>query len=200
MLCPVDYEGNNADCSKAPHVVSNSWGMEFGSTLFNPVLQAWDSAGILSSFSAGNQYSCSSMYTPADQPGALGVGATDEEDDLATFSSKGPSLTGLMKPEISAPGTNIYSASAVSDTAYMSASGTSMSCPLTTGVLALLKTFNLNLSQSEAFEALTQTAVRNIPTGESCGGVSDEVFPNNHIGYGRIDAYEAITHLARKSP
>jgi len=197
MLCPTDYQGNNPDCSKSPHVVSNSWGWFGGTDLFNPAIYAWNTAGILSSFSAGNtgMEGCVSIYSPADQPDILAVGATDSEDALAYFSSLGPSPYGQLKPEISAPGTSIWSASATSDTAMMFASGTSMSCPSATGVLALLKRRDPNLLQWRAVRILEKTTNRTIPTGRSCDGISDGVFPNNHAGHGRIDAYSAMVEL-----
>jgi len=200
MLCPVDFSGNNEDCTKAPHVVSNSWGWFGNETMFTPVLHAWTAAGIVASFSAGNtgQQGCVSIYSPADQPGVTAVGATDIEENLAYFSSLGPSPTDELKPEISAPGVDIYSASAVSDNAYMTASGTSMSCPMATGVFALLKNFDRSLTQSQILDALTKTAVRIEPTGGSCGDIPDTEYPNNHAGYGRIDAFAAFQLLQSK--
>jgi subtilisin family serine protease len=197
MVCPRDYSGNNPDCTKSPHVVSNSWGWNGGATIFNPALAAWNAAGIVSSFSAGNAGpTCVSIYSPADQPGQLAVGATDSSNALASFSSTGPSPYDDLKPEISAPGVGVYSASSASDTAYMSASGTSMSCPNASGVLALLKNRDRNLSQERATQLLKSTSIQNVPTtGRTCGGIPDTTWPNNHIGHGKIDAFAAMTAL-----
>lgn len=201
MLCPTDFEGNNPDCSKAPHVVSNSWGWNGGTAWFNPAIHAWNTAGLLSSFSAGNTggQGCGSIYSPADQPDILAVGATDSLDALAGFSSLGPSPYGQMKPEISAPGVQILSASAESDKAMMTVSGTSMSCPSASGVLALLKNHDQNLFQARALQILEKTTNRTLSTGESCDEISDDVYPNNHAGYGRIDAYSAMVELMKST-
>jgi len=194
MLCPTDTQGNNADCSKTPHVVSNSWGYYGGVTVFNRMLEAWNSAGILSSFSAGNTAECSSIYSPADQPMTIAVGASGENNGRAGFSSRGPSGDGSLKPEISAPGVSVYSASSRTDTAYMTASGTSMSCPHASGVLALMKAADRSLTNDKARHILKETANRNVRrTGESCGGINDEELPNNSIGFGIVDAYAAVS-------
>jgi len=76
MLCPTDTSGANPDCSKTPAVVSNSWGWSPGETAFNGAIEAWNAAGILSSFSAGNTglEGCSTTYSPADQPPAIAIG------------------------------------------------------------------------------------------------------------------------------
>ena len=46
---------------------------------------------------------------PADSPNALTVGATDDNDQVASFSSRGPNRDGTVKPDVSAPGSNIVS-------------------------------------------------------------------------------------------
>jgi len=197
MLCPTDYEGNNPDCSKAPHVVSNSWGFGGDGSIYNDAIYAWNTAGMLSSFSAGNEafLGCGSIRSPADQPNILAVGCLDSDDRLSYYSSLGPSPYRQIKPEISAPGHNILSASAASDTAMRYFSGTSSACPSASGVLALLKTRDPNLVQARAAEILQKTTNQTIPTGGKCGGISDIVSPNNHAGHGRIDAYSAIVEL-----
>lgn len=57
MICPTDPQGRNADCSKAPHIVSNSWGGAGGQTWFNDVIKAWNTAGIIGFFAIGNDVS-----------------------------------------------------------------------------------------------------------------------------------------------
>lgn len=65
----------------------------------------------------------------AGYPGSLnviGVGSTTTADAISGFSSAGPNIHGEMKPDISAPGSNVVSASHLADDAYRSLSGTSM--------------------------------------------------------------------------
>ena len=61
-------------------------------------------------------------------------------DQITSFSSRGPRLgDGLIKPQISAPGQNILSASAGKGASGIRMSGTSMASPHMAGAMALLK-------------------------------------------------------------
>jgi subtilisin family serine protease len=127
MVCPTDEQGNNADCTKTVHVTSNSWGVWPGTDYFEDILQVHHSVGIIPLFSNGNEGpECGDMLAPADSAFAIGVGATGSRDELASWSSRGPSRYGVMKPDISAPGMSIRSADCKGDTLYATMSGTSM--------------------------------------------------------------------------
>lgn len=58
---------------------------------------------------------------------------------VATFSSRGPSMDGLLKPEITAPGTSIDVAAAGTQTGTNPVSGTSFSGPITAGAVAMIR-------------------------------------------------------------
>jgi len=58
---------------------------------------------------------------------------------LATFTSRGPAMDGLLKPEITAPGTNIVMAAVGSGDKTLLNSGTSFSGPITAGAVSLLR-------------------------------------------------------------
>ncbi|XP_055803162.1 subtilisin-like serine-protease S [Solanum dulcamara] len=81
---------------------------------------------------------------------------------VAAFSSRGPnSLTPeILKPDIAAPGLNILAAwsPAVSRLNFNILSGTSMSCPHITGVVALLKAVHPSWSPSAIKSAIMTTA------------------------------------------
>lgn len=65
--------------------------------------------------------------SPGDQDNLISVGATDDKDGLASFSSRGPALFSMKtKPEVSAPGNKILSATHDSNDGYRALSGTSM--------------------------------------------------------------------------
>ncbi|MBC7426761.1 MAG: S8 family peptidase [Bacteroidia bacterium] len=122
--------------------------------------------------------------------------------DITPFSSKGPTMDGRIKPDISAPGYDVPSsinrnqiapwmlnnvvAKTVfkNDTNYwMVASGTSMAAPHVTGIVALLLEANPTLSPTQIRAILQQTAERDSFTGN---------VPNNRFGWGRANAFEAI--------
>jgi len=82
---------------------------------------------------------CSSIRRSRIYDASFTVGATDNNDNIVSFSSRGPvSIDGSnrLKPDISAPGLNIYST--VPGGGFSTASGTSMAGPHVAGVAALL--------------------------------------------------------------
>jgi subtilisin family serine protease len=130
----------------------------------------------------------------------IGVGATNSDDALAIFSSRGPGPNAAgfsaIKPDISAPGAQVSSASSGGDRLYATLSGTSMACPAVAGVVALLLGANPNLTYNQIYEAITSTAFTGVgaPLGgqQTCDNIAYDNFPSNHYGYGRIDAAAAI--------
>ncbi|TMW69564.1 hypothetical protein Poli38472_001720 [Pythium oligandrum] len=195
MTCPTNPAGSSKDCSKAPDLVSNSWGGGQGDTFYNSAVNAWRSAGIVPIFANGNEGpSCSTSSSPGDSANVIAVGATDSSDGLAYFSSKGPSVNGVLKPEVSAPGYNVRSASKAGDSSYELMSGTSMATPHVAGVVALLLSAKPSLSVTQVRSALIQgvdtTTLKS--TGYRCGSTTDGKFPNNMYGYGRVNAVKVI--------
>lgn len=122
---------------------------------------------------------------------------TETSDDLAGFSSIGPRRDDVQKPDISAPGMGIFSS--LSQDCTPSASrvapgnqhhfnqGTSMSCPIVTGAVALLLEANPYLTASEAKSLITSTAATDSYTGGS--------LPDYGWGYGKLDIFKAAAKL-----
>ncbi|ODM93518.1 Bacillopeptidase F [Orchesella cincta] len=126
-LAPLVLMDPAQTAAKAPNVVSNSWGGGRGNTWYNGVIED------------GMQLK-SSHFSPTetlDQVATLPILPLTKTSLL--FSSVGPTTDGRMKPEVSAPGSNVISAYHTSDTAYVSLSGTSMACPHAAGAIALLQ-------------------------------------------------------------
>ena len=65
--------------------------------------------------------------TPGSGFNVFTVGATDDSDQMASFSSRGPISDLRLKPDITAPGVGTLAPAAGSGTGYTSKSGTSMS-------------------------------------------------------------------------
>ena len=97
-----------------------------------------------------------------------------------------------VKPDIVAPGTGTRSCSNASDTAYTTASGTSMAGPHVAGAVALLLSAVPALSGNpDAIEQrLGDTAFR-LSTA-LCNSTAG-VYPNNLYGWGRLDILAAVT-------
>ncbi len=96
--------------------------------------------GVVTITSAGNEGNSSWFYitAPADGINTLGIGAVNNNNDVADFSSRGPSFDGRIKPDIVAQGVNVYGALAGNFNGYGTASGTSVSAPIASGIAALL--------------------------------------------------------------
>jgi hypothetical protein len=111
-----------------PKVVCNSWGGGQGATFFNDEIAAWKAAGIIPVFAIGNTGpGCGTAVSPGDQKDVISVGATTSTDTIASFSSRGYAKgTTTIKPEVSAPGARIRSASNTGTTSYAVFDGTSM--------------------------------------------------------------------------
>ena len=165
---------------------------------FDPLVQAVEDAvrhNIVVVVAAGNdgpQYA--SINSPGNAPSAITVGAADgkttvtlADDYVATFSSRGPTwYDGFAKPDVVAPGTNLFSNAAagstlvtnstttqvngkkVTTTTYpqetvggvnlLDLSGTSMAAAVTTGVIAL----ELDANAHQASAPLTPNSAKAI--------------------------------------
>jgi subtilisin family serine protease len=198
-LAPWDLNGQNPDPTKAPDAINNSWGFTGGEDAFRDEVAALQAAGILVEVSAGNEGpGCSTLRSPGDYAEVLTTGSTNHAFAypglLTGFSSRGPSLRDAgYFPDILAPGENIRSS--VPGGGYEGGwSGTSMSGPHVTGLVALLWSANpLLRGQVEITnDIIKHTAVPLTgQTGSECRGnyVSG---PNNDWGYGTIDALAAV--------
>ncbi len=115
---------------------------------------------------AGNSGpAASTVGSPGCARNVITIGATDKEDQVASFSSRGPTLDGRVKPDVCFPGVNIVSARASGtsmgtpvDDYYTRASGTSMATPHATGACALLLQAKPGLSPQQIKDLLMNTA------------------------------------------
>ncbi|MFZ0547147.1 MAG: S8 family serine peptidase [Candidatus Promineifilaceae bacterium] len=192
MLAPTDLAGNNPNPSLRPDVLNQSWGGYGASPIYNQVIDNLRAAGIFPSFSAGNNGSqCGTLGSPGDSPYAFNVGATDINDNIASFSARGPNpVTMQTGPNVSAPGSNVRSS--IPGGGYANFSGTSMASPHVAGSVALLISLEPKLrGQVDQLEELLRKTAVPMTSGQTCGGVSGSETPNNTFGWGRIDVKAA---------
>lgn len=184
----LDPDGNPAT-TDAPQVVNNSWayGGPGCNLEFQNDLRALRLAGILPVFSAGNYGpNASTSVSPANYSEAFSVGAVDNAGVLQSYSGRGPSACGessTIYPEVVAPGANITTTDKYG--LYTQQSGTSLSAPHISGVLALLISAFPGLSPESQAAALINTTSDLGPAG-----------PDNDFGYGMINALSAYNWLA----
>jgi len=197
LLCPTDVKGQNPDCSRAPHIASNSFGGGQGRDLLWPVFDAWEAAGILIVFSNGNSGPwCGTANSHADSPQVIGVGGTASDDTLYVRSSVGPSVYGTLKPDIAAPGVDVLSAYHLADDSYYTMSGTSMAAPHVAGAIAILLGQRAGMSLDEVKGLLSEGSEKKLGlTGQNCGGIREDEFPNHAYGGGRISVLRSLQLL-----
>lgn len=129
-------------------------------------------------------------------------GGKTPEGTIAIFSSQGPTLDGLIKPDVVTPGVNIhasanshyekdYGAVLVAKSTFenreypwVAISGTSMATPCMAGIVALWLQANPSLSPDDVKRIIRETSH---PLGDG--------IPNNTYGYGLADAYAGILNI-----
>jgi subtilase family serine protease/subtilisin family serine protease len=166
------------DPNNAPDVVNNSWAFIAAgcNSEFLPDIEAWRAAEIFPAFAAGNAGpTAGSLRSPGAYAESFAVGATDVFDEVASFSSRGPSpCTALDKPDIAAPGAAIHSA--LPGNSYGVLSGTSMATPHVAGAVAVLRSIKPDITVEDLAIALTLGATDIAQPG-----------PDHDSGAGRLD-------------
>ena len=160
--------------------------------------------GVHQVFSIGNWGpNPNSVGVPGSYPHLIGVGATDNSDNICSFSSRGPSpffgsppetaanyldpnwAASRRKPDLSAPGADIRTS--WRDGGYVRLSGTSFAAPHVAGTIALLlQKYHKNLTDKQIWKLLTNSC-----DNPSQGGL----YPNQNYGWGRLNAYRALGDL-----
>ena len=125
----------------------------------------------------------------------ISVGAVNENNVVSPSSSKGPVTwqniagyndyaynpgIGLIRPDIAAPGENVYSLNVSNNNGYWGKSGTSQAAPCVAGVMALMLEKNPDLTPADLCRIIETTASNKPAT------------KNNSIGSGVIDALAAV--------
>ena len=159
-------------------VINASWGGDPYSQIFADTLKRAGQQGVLFVAAAGNDSADNDQaeFYPADYrlDNVISVAATDNYDNLASFSNYGANNV-----DVAAPGNEILSTTPNNSYKYLS--GTSMAAPFVTGLVALLKSVNPSWSAQEIKQRIISScdpvpALRGLVR---CGG--------------RINAYKAAT-------
>ncbi|HWH24306.1 MAG TPA: S8 family serine peptidase, partial [Candidatus Limnocylindria bacterium] len=191
--CPIGTAPGAPACdaSKRPHVVNNSWGGGPGNDWYLSMVNAWAAAGIMPVFANGNEGpACSTSGSPGDYGQSYSAGAFESSNEIAYFSSRGPSAFGGIKPDIAAPGANIRSSTPGGG--YAAFDGTSMAAPHVAGAVALLWSASPPLrGDIGATRGLLDGAAIDV-NQTTCGGTAAK---NNVWGEGRLDVAAAYGQI-----
>ena len=165
-------------------VINSSWGGGDFSAAMQTAIQAANDAGILFVTAAGNNgtNNDTTAQYPANYnlPNVISVAATDQNDQLASFSNYGATTV-----DIAAPGVSIYST--IPGNKYAIYSGTSMAAPFVSGVAALAWSIDPNATVADVRNAILQGA-------DPVAGLSGKV-----VCGGRLDAYNTLRLLGRSA-
>lgn len=193
----LDPDGNPNTSGDMPDVINNSYGTTTFSSrdcqnqALRNIYSSLDAAGISLVFSSGNEGPGEGSLTLQaslnfDDFVPFVVGAVDNRNVIADFSSRGPSICidgpNTIKPEVVAPGVNVRTSKPFNN--YEEVPGTSFSTPYVSGALLLLKEAFPNLPGRELNRALFESAT-------DLGDIGDD----NIYGNGLIDVFAAYQWL-----
>jgi len=192
---------------------NNSWGGKAGGA-YN--VTSADADRFLSHYrndllvvAAGNfgEDGAGSIAAPASAKNVLTVGAavTATPEDIAFFSSRGPTKDGRAKPDVCAPGSYITSAEKGTADGYIDYQGTSMATPTTSGAVALARQYFTDgyypsgqkrpgdgfVPSGALLKAVMINGAREM-TGELSDANGEGAYPNMSQGWGRIDLNRSL--------
>jgi subtilisin family serine protease len=196
---PEIVKGIDAAVADGMNVINLSLGeaeIDLDRDIVVKAIDAAADAGVVPAIAAGNdfgEFGYGSIDSPGDAPKAITAAAVTKDGVIADFSSAGPSGIDLgFKPDVSAPGVNIYSSV---PSGWDSFSGTSMASPHVAGGAALLLERHPTWTPAEVKSAL-------VLTGHPVWKDSthrQEVLPTREGG-GLIDLEAADTPLVFAAP
>jgi subtilisin len=174
-------------------VISMSLGADVGSASLEAACDSAYASGKVVVAAAGNDYTRRGRWEepdtvdyPAKYDSVIAVGATDQADERASFSSTGPAV------ELAAPGVSIYSTVLGG---YGTKSGTSMACPHVAGTAALVIASGISDS-NENGNVNDEVRTRLQITADDLGSMGLDTW----YGYGLVDADEAALPAGNQPP
>ena len=156
-----------------------------GSSLLDEACNRMVQEGLVMCVAAGNSGPGeASIVVPGEAENVITVGAVDESGAIFDLSSRGPTASGEIKPDLVTMGVDIVSALAGSKNDQSSVSGTSMAVPLVSGGAAILLEAEGSLSPPDVKRILLKTA-------DDLGASGQD----NTFGYGALNLTASLHSL-----
>jgi hypothetical protein len=159
----------------------------------------WEHKDFMNIFAAGNEGSgARTIGNPPIAKNVLTIGATERgtaSNTIASFSSRGPTQDGRIKPNVMAPGVDINSALNTGQNGYSAMSGTSMATPTANGTVGLMRCYlqegyypTGGPVPGDRISYITSALLRSMAMASADPNVGSYTIPSMDIGWGRIDA------------
>jgi len=175
VIAGINFVANDAKTRSCPNgAVAN---LSLGgpkSTAVNSATAGVVSAGVFLAVAAGNEAQDANNVSPASEPSAFTVGATDSSDRFASFSNFGTAV------DVLAPGVAILSTWLGGGT--NSISGTSMASPHVAGLGAYLLGFEGKKTPAALGARITTLSLKNKITAVPSGTKNNLAFNGNPSG------------------
>ena len=171
------------------NVINMSLGGNNASSLLEDAINYAYNNNVYAIVSSGNQNSV--IQYPAKYENALAIGATNSDDTRSNPFFWDPTSGSNFGPELDfiAPGNFIYGPNHLSNTDYSWYwGGTSQAAPQVTGIISLILSLNPSLTVSEIRTILEESSEDQVGDSEDTSGW------DQYYGYGRVNAFNALTH------
>lgn len=154
ILAGIDWVVGNVKKTKKPSVANLSIGGGFSQTE-NDAIKAATQAGVVMVVAAGNEDSDACDTSPASEPSAITVAASDDKNIRASYSNWGSCV------DVFGPGSNIKSTWIDAPDATNTISGTSMASPHVCGVAAKILSANPTFTVTQVTNKLINDSINN---------------------------------------
>ncbi|KAJ3048514.1 serine protease [Rhizophlyctis rosea] len=183
VIAGIDWVVRNMNSSSRA-VVNMSLGRGGKSQAMNDIVTAAMGRGVVFAAAAGNDDVNACGTSPADSGSVMTVGASDENDNRASFSNWGRCV------DIFAPGANITSAAHTSNTATRVYSGTSQAAPHVAGMMAIVLQMFPAATPVQIYDTL-----RDIATKDALKGIEGHDNTRNLLLFNGVNS----TNLAQEA-
>jgi hypothetical protein len=182
---------------------SGSWGYQDNNGTYliqdaSTDAYCWVHKDFMNIFAAGNEYWTKTLRNPGIAKNVLTIGADTNgtgSNGIADFSSRGPTQDNRIKPNITAPGVDLWSATNTGTNTYSQMSGTSMATPAANGTVALLRCYLMqgfyptgSAVPADKLTYISSALLRSMAIASADPNVGSFTVPSSDIGWGRIDA------------